>query len=57
MQPWVAREWQEEAKRAYDQKFAEAADAEEAYHNAIRRTLAKTEALEKHVKTVTMRAD
>ena len=52
-----AREWQAEAKRAYDQKFAEAAEAEETYHAAIRRTLEKTEALEKHVKTVTMRAD
>ena len=53
----LAREWQEEAKRAYDLKFAEAAEAEETYHNAIKRTLEKTEALEKHVKTVTMRAD
>ena len=53
----MAREWQAEAKRAYDQKFAEAAVAEETYHDAIRRTLEKTEALEKHVKTVTMRAD
>ena len=52
-----AREWQAEAKRAYDQKFAEAELAEEVYHNAIRRTLEKTEALEKHVKTVTMRTD
>ena len=31
--------------------------AEETYHEAIKRTLEKTEALEKHVKTVTMRAD
>ena len=53
----TAREWQEEAKRAYDMKFAEAAEAEETYHVANRRTLEKTEALEKHVKTVTMRAD
>ena len=52
-----AREWQIEAKRAYDQKFAEAELAEEVYHNAIRRTLEKTEALERHVKTVTMRTD
>ena len=52
-----AREWQAEAKRAYDLKFAEAAEAEETYHNAIKRTLEKTEALERHVKTVTMRAD
>ena len=28
--------------------------AEEVYHNAIRRTLEKTEALERHVKTVTI---
>ena len=53
----TAREWQAEAKRAYDQKFAEAVEAEETYHNAIKRTLEKTEALERHVKTVTMRAD
>ena len=53
----MAREWQAEAKRAYDQKFAEAAEAEETYHNAIKRTLEKTEALERHVMTVTMRAD
>ena len=36
-----ARAQQEEAKRAYDTKFAEAAIAEEAYHDAIRRTLEK----------------
>ena len=35
----------------------EAAEGEETYHDAIKRTLEKTEALEKHVKTVTMRAD
>ena len=52
-----ARARQEEAKRAYDQKFAEATIAEETYHDAIRRTLEKTEALERHVRTVTMRAD
>ena len=44
-------------RSAHDQKFADAADAEETYHDAIRRTLEKTEALEKHVKTVTMRAN
>ena len=44
-----ARELQAEAKRAYDQKFVEAREAEETYHAAIRRTLEKTEALEKHV--------
>ena len=53
----MARELQAEAKRIYDQKFVDAAEAEETYHNAIKRTLEKTEALERHVKTVTMRAD
>ena len=53
----MAHEWHDEAKRAYDQKFVEAAEAEETHHDAIRRTLEKTEALERHVKTVTMRAD
>ena len=52
-----ARGWQDEAKRAYDKKYAEAAEAEETYHASIRRTLERTEALEKHVKTVTRRAD
>ena len=52
-----ARAQEEEAKRAYDAKFAQAAIAEEAYHDAIRRTLEKTEVLERHVKTVTIRAD
>ena len=51
----IAREWQAEAQRTYDQKFAEATDAEETYHNAIKRRLDKTAALERHVKTVTMR--
>ena len=49
----MAREWQAEAKRVHDQKFVEAAEAEETYHDAIRRTLEKNEALEKQVKTVT----
>ena len=53
----MAREWQAEAKRVYDQKFVEATEAEETYHGAIRRTLEKNEPLEKHVKTVTTRAD
>ena len=53
----MAREWQAEAKRVYDQKFVEATEAEETYHDAIKRTVEKTEVLEKHVKTVTMRAD
>ena len=52
-----ARDLQEKAKRLNDQKVAEAADAEEIYHDAVKRTLEKTEALEKHVKTVTKRAD
>ena len=52
-----ARAQQEEAKRVYDAKFAVAVIAEEAYHDAISRTLEKTEILERHVKTVTMRAD
>ena len=53
----MVREWEEEARRTYDQKFAEADEAEDTYHDAIKRTLEKTEALEKHVKTVTMRAN
>ena len=48
---------QEEAKLLYHQQIAEAAEAEEIYNDAIKRTPEKTEALEKHVKTVTMRAD
>ena len=52
-----ARDWQEEAKRLYDQQIAEAAEAEEIYNDAITRTPEKTEALEKQVKTVTMRSD
>ena len=52
-----AREWQEETKRLYEQKCQEAAGAEAVYNEAIHRTLEKTEALEKHVKTVTMRSD
>ena len=52
-----ARAQQEDAKRIYDEKFAEAVVAETAYHDAIRRTFEKTEVLERHVKTVTMRAD
>ena len=53
----TARAQQEEAKRVYDAKYAEAAIAEEAYHDAISRTLEKTEILERHVKTVTMGAN
>ena len=53
----MVREWQEEAKRAYDRKFAEVAEAEKANHDATKGTLEKTNALEKHVKTVTMNSD
>ena len=52
-----ARAQQDESKRIYDEKFAEAVVAEEAYHDAISRTLEKTEVLERHVKTVAKRAD
>ena len=57
--PWSfpqARAWQEEAKRLYDRKFEEAAEAGTIYHEPMQRTREKTEAREKHVKTVTMRA-
>ena len=46
-----AREWQEE------QKSEEAAEAETVFNDVIKGTLEKTEALEKHVKTVTMRTE
>ena len=49
--------WREIGRSAHDPKFADASDAEETYRNAIRGTLERTEALEKHVKSVTMRAD
>ena len=52
-----ARERQEEAKRLHDQKFQYATEAEAACNEAIQCTLEKTEALEKLVYTVTMRAD
>ena len=51
-----ARAWQEEAKRQYDRKLKDAAEAETRNNEAIKRTLQKTDALEKHVKMVTMRA-
>ena len=51
-----ARAWQEEAKRLYDRKFEEAAEAEAICNEPIQRTLEKIEAREKHVKTVTMKA-
>ena len=53
----MAHEWQAEAKRVHDQKFVEAAEAEETCNDATRRTLEKNEALEKHVKTVTHEGD
>ena len=53
----AARGWQDDAKRACDMKYAETAEAEVTYHATIRLTLERTEVLEKHVKTVTMRAD
>ena len=52
-----AREWQEEAKLLYVQKFQDAAEAEAVYNEAIQCTLEKTEALEKLLKTVTKRTD
>ena len=47
----MAREWQEEAKRAYDRKFTDAIGSRGHLRECNR------SALEKHVKTVTMRAD
>ena len=38
----------------YEKKCQETAEAEAAFNDAIKDTLEKTEALEKHVKTVTM---
>ena len=52
-----AREQQAEARLAHDQKCQDAADAETANTDAIENSLENTEALEKHVKTVTMRAE
>ena len=52
-----ARERQEEARLAYVQKCPDATEAETIFSEAIKNSLAKTEALEKHVKTVTMRAE
>ena len=45
-----ARAWQEEAKRLYYRKFEEVAEAETQNNEAIKRTLEKSEALEKPVK-------
>ena len=53
-----ARAWQEKAKRLYDRKFEEVAEAETQNNEAIKRTLEKSEALEKPAKNlVTMRAE
>ena len=53
-----ARDRQEEARLLCEQKKCqETAEAETIFNGTIKDTLAKTEALEKHVKTVTMRAD
>ena len=46
-----AREQQEEAGLAHDPKCQDAAEAETILNDAIKGTLWKTEALEKHVKT------
>ena len=46
-----AREQQEEAGLAHDQKCQDAAEAETMLNDATKNTLEKTEALEKHVKT------
>ena len=51
-----ARAWQEEAKRFFENSES-LREAEKIYNIAIKRTLEKTEALEKHVKTGTMRAE
>ena len=51
------RERQEETRRLYEQKCHETAEAETFFSGAIKDTLENTESLEKHVKTVTMRAE
>ena len=51
-----AREWQTVTKRLNEQKMPEATEAKTIYSEAIKHTLEKNEALEKHVMTVTMRA-
>ena len=52
-----ARERQEEAMLFHEEKCQEAAEAETIFNGTIKDTLEQTEALEKHVKTVTMRAE
>ena len=47
---WRRSLWRANCRRrpnVSDQRFADAAEAEETYHNAIKRALEKTEALEK----------
>ena len=57
MRPRRARDHQEEARLACDQKCQDAAEAETIYNDAIKNSLEKPDALEKHVKTVTMRPE
>ena len=52
-----ARERQEEARLFCETKSQETAEAETIFNGTIKDTLEKTEALKKHVKTVTMRAE
>ena len=59
-QPWkrsIRRAWQDEARRLYEQRCQDVMKAEAAHNEAIKRTLDMTEALEKRVKTVTMRVE
>ena len=56
-QPLRRASGKEDAKRLFEQICQEVADAETVYHEATKSTLEKTEALEKRVKTVTMRAE
>ena len=48
---------QVEARVAHEKKCQEAAEAKAIFNGTIKDTLAKNEALEKYVKTVTMRAE
>ena len=52
-----ARERQEEARLIREKKSQETAEAETIFNGTSKDTLEKTEALEKHVKTVTMRTE
>ena len=52
-----ARKRQEEARLVYEQKCQDAAEAETIFNGTIWDTLEKTGALEKHVRTVTTRAE